>query len=229
MGMTYGNPSIARALDTLRTAGATRIIVLPLYPQYSATTTAAALDRVDAALARWPTPPGAARDRGLSRRARLHRGARGEHPRGARALRSPAVLLPRHPAALRGPWRSLRRAVPCDGAARGRTTRAARGALVGRVPVARRRRALARALHGRAAAAARACGRRARRRRLPRLRGGLPRDPRGDRDPRRDDLRRRPAGSISSTSRRSTTTRRRWTASRASSCARLGAAAEPPR
>ena len=31
--------------------------MLPLYPQYSATTTAAALDRVDAALAQWPAPP----------------------------------------------------------------------------------------------------------------------------------------------------------------------------
>jgi len=57
MGMTYGNPSIARAMQQLRTAGATKIIVLPLYPQYSATTTAAALDRVDAELARWPTRP----------------------------------------------------------------------------------------------------------------------------------------------------------------------------
>jgi ferrochelatase len=57
MGMTYGNPPIGHALDGLRAAGATRIVVLPLYPQYSATTTAAALDRVDAALARWPAPP----------------------------------------------------------------------------------------------------------------------------------------------------------------------------
>jgi protoporphyrin/coproporphyrin ferrochelatase len=57
MGMTYGNPSIARALQQLRVAGATRIVVLPLYPQYSATTTAAALDRVDAELAGWPAPP----------------------------------------------------------------------------------------------------------------------------------------------------------------------------
>jgi len=57
MGMTYGNPSISHALDQLRAAGATRIFVLPLYPQYSATTTAAAFDRVDAALARWPAPP----------------------------------------------------------------------------------------------------------------------------------------------------------------------------
>jgi ferrochelatase len=57
MGMTYGNPPIDRALEQLQAAGATRIVVLPLYPQYSATTTAAALDRVDAALARWPTAP----------------------------------------------------------------------------------------------------------------------------------------------------------------------------
>jgi ferrochelatase len=57
MGMTYGNPSIGHALDELRAAGATRIVVLPLYPQYSATTTAAALDRVAAALARWPEAP----------------------------------------------------------------------------------------------------------------------------------------------------------------------------
>ena len=57
MGMTYGNPSIARALQQLRAAGATRIVVLPLFPQYSATTTAAALDRVDAEIAGWPTPP----------------------------------------------------------------------------------------------------------------------------------------------------------------------------
>jgi ferrochelatase len=58
MGMTYGNPSIARALETLRATGIDRIVVLPLYPQYSSTTTAAVVDRVDAALARWPAPPG---------------------------------------------------------------------------------------------------------------------------------------------------------------------------
>jgi ferrochelatase len=57
MGMTYGNPPIDRALDKLRAAGATRIVVLPLYPQYSTTTTASVIDRVDAALSRWPEPP----------------------------------------------------------------------------------------------------------------------------------------------------------------------------
>lgn len=58
MGMTYGNPSIAHALERLRAAGVARLVVLPLFPQYSATTTAAAMDRVDAAIARWPAPPG---------------------------------------------------------------------------------------------------------------------------------------------------------------------------
>jgi protoporphyrin/coproporphyrin ferrochelatase len=57
MGMTYGNPSIDRALHGLQSAGVARLVVLPLFPQYSATTTLAALDRVDAALARWPAPP----------------------------------------------------------------------------------------------------------------------------------------------------------------------------
>ncbi len=49
-GMTYGNPSIAMALDELRARDVRRLLVLPLYPQYSATTTAPVLDRVEAAL-----------------------------------------------------------------------------------------------------------------------------------------------------------------------------------
>lgn len=42
--MTYGNPSLAGALDKLRQQGIRRIVVIPLYPQYSATTTAATWD-----------------------------------------------------------------------------------------------------------------------------------------------------------------------------------------
>jgi ferrochelatase len=57
MGMTYGNPSIAVALATLPAAGIRRLVVLPLYPQFSRTTTASVLDRVQAAIARWPAPP----------------------------------------------------------------------------------------------------------------------------------------------------------------------------
>jgi len=57
MGMTYGNPSIAAALEPLRAAGIRRLVVLPLYPQYSRTTTASVMDRVQAAIVRWPAPP----------------------------------------------------------------------------------------------------------------------------------------------------------------------------
>ncbi|MGH8505135.1 MAG: ferrochelatase [Stenotrophobium sp.] len=46
LGMTYGQPGIAAALAELDAQQVRRIIVLPLYPQYSATTTAAALDAV---------------------------------------------------------------------------------------------------------------------------------------------------------------------------------------
>jgi len=44
--MRYGSPSIAAALDALRAAGAERILVLPLYPQYAAATTASVGDAV---------------------------------------------------------------------------------------------------------------------------------------------------------------------------------------
>lgn len=46
IGMRYGEPSIATALDKLFAGGVERILVLPLYPQYSASTTASALDEV---------------------------------------------------------------------------------------------------------------------------------------------------------------------------------------
>ncbi len=44
--MTYGNPSIASVLDSLRSEGVRKFVVLPLYPQYSATTTAAIADQL---------------------------------------------------------------------------------------------------------------------------------------------------------------------------------------
>src|SRR5690606_7140418 len=36
--MTYGNPSIASALEKFQAEGIERVLVMPLYPQYSATT-----------------------------------------------------------------------------------------------------------------------------------------------------------------------------------------------
>jgi len=46
--MRYGQPSIAAELDALRAEGATRVLVLPLYPQYSAATSASVFDAVAA-------------------------------------------------------------------------------------------------------------------------------------------------------------------------------------
>ncbi|AMO21800.1 ferrochelatase [Ramlibacter solisilvae] len=46
--MRYGQPSIASQLDALKAAGASRILVLPAYPQYSGTTTASVSDAVGA-------------------------------------------------------------------------------------------------------------------------------------------------------------------------------------
>ncbi len=57
LGMRYGNPPIAAALDELRRAGARRLLVLPLYPQYSATTTASTFDAVAAVLKTWRLQP----------------------------------------------------------------------------------------------------------------------------------------------------------------------------
>ena len=44
--MRYGNPSLPATLDALRAEGATRVLVLPLYPQYAAATTASVADKV---------------------------------------------------------------------------------------------------------------------------------------------------------------------------------------
>lgn len=46
LAMRYGQPSIASQLDALKARGCTRVLVAPLYPQYSCTTTASVLDTV---------------------------------------------------------------------------------------------------------------------------------------------------------------------------------------
>ncbi len=53
LGMRYGNPSVPSALANLRRANARRLLVLPLYPQYSATTTASTFDAVSRELSSW--------------------------------------------------------------------------------------------------------------------------------------------------------------------------------
>jgi ferrochelatase len=57
LGMLYSTPDVSQGLAALRAAGAQRILVLPLFPQYSGTTSAAALDQVGVALRSWRFVP----------------------------------------------------------------------------------------------------------------------------------------------------------------------------
>lgn len=58
IAMRYGEPSIRQGLQELRSANARRILVLPLYPQYAAATTASTFDAVSAVLKTWRWLPG---------------------------------------------------------------------------------------------------------------------------------------------------------------------------
>jgi len=57
LGMRYGNPSISSALNKLRDKGCSKVIILPLYPQYSKTTTLSTLDAIDLELEAWSSKP----------------------------------------------------------------------------------------------------------------------------------------------------------------------------
>lgn len=50
LGMRYGNPSIASAITELRAAGCDDVAVLPLYPQFSCSTSASTFDAVAEAI-----------------------------------------------------------------------------------------------------------------------------------------------------------------------------------
>ncbi|MBS1198767.1 MAG: ferrochelatase [Proteobacteria bacterium] len=55
--MRYGQPSIPETLARLQTEGITRLVVVPLYPQYAVSTTASALDEVANWVAKTSNPP----------------------------------------------------------------------------------------------------------------------------------------------------------------------------
>jgi len=57
LAMRYGNPSIKAGLEVLRRKNCRKIIVLPLYPQYSATTTGSTFDAVADVLKTWRRVP----------------------------------------------------------------------------------------------------------------------------------------------------------------------------
>lgn len=46
LGMSYGSPSLPSAIDKLLAKGITKLVILPLYPQYSSSTSAAVWDAV---------------------------------------------------------------------------------------------------------------------------------------------------------------------------------------
>lgn len=57
LAMRYGEPSVASELQKLQSAGMDRLLVLPLYPQYAASTVASSHDAVFAELRVWREMP----------------------------------------------------------------------------------------------------------------------------------------------------------------------------
>lgn len=58
IGMRYGQPSIRSGLEKLRAEGVEELVTVPLYPQFSHTTTSSIYDAVDAALEAMGWEPG---------------------------------------------------------------------------------------------------------------------------------------------------------------------------
>jgi ferrochelatase len=57
LAMRYGEPSIESVLESLRARNVTRVLVLPMYPQYAGSTTATAIDEVGRVLRGWRNLP----------------------------------------------------------------------------------------------------------------------------------------------------------------------------
>jgi protoporphyrin/coproporphyrin ferrochelatase len=65
--MRYGNPSISAVLRELRDRNLTRLLVVPLYPQYAGSTTASSFDAIARELSGWRTLPELRMVRGFHR------------------------------------------------------------------------------------------------------------------------------------------------------------------
>ena len=57
LAMTYGNPNIARAIQSFAARDIDKLVVLPLYPQYCSSTTGSVVDGANRALKRWRSLP----------------------------------------------------------------------------------------------------------------------------------------------------------------------------
>ncbi|MCD6680436.1 MAG: ferrochelatase [Burkholderiaceae bacterium] len=114
--MRYGTPSIASVLRELRARGLERLLVVPLYPQYSASTTATVFDAIARELRGWRVQPALrfVRDfhdddryiEALARRVRAHR----EREGCAERLLMSFHGVPRRVVALGDPYESQCRA-----------------------------------------------------------------------------------------------------------------------
>jgi ferrochelatase len=198
LAMRYGTPSIRSALQRLSAMDVARILILPLFPQYSAATTGSVLERVEAEIERRPEippievlPPFYAEPRFIAAWIEL---AQPE----LESFRPDFVLFSYHGL----PERQLKAADPtgshclahagcCDAIeqinrdcyrAQCFATTRALVADLGLAPT--HQHAVDRPAYGPAAAGARRRRPPAAGRPVPRLRRGLPRDPRGDRHPR---------------------------------------------
>ena len=57
LAMRYGKPSISESIDNLRKKNVNKLLILPLYPQFSASTTATVFDKVFEKLIKMRNPP----------------------------------------------------------------------------------------------------------------------------------------------------------------------------
>ena len=57
IGMNYGEPFVNKTLDIIKQNGYTKLIVLPLFPQYASSTTGVAIDKVMKAIREWHVIP----------------------------------------------------------------------------------------------------------------------------------------------------------------------------
>lgn len=57
LAMTYGNPSLESAVHSLQNKGVEQLLILPMYPQYSSSTTAAIYDKLSTLLKQYPLLP----------------------------------------------------------------------------------------------------------------------------------------------------------------------------
>ena len=183
LAMSYGEPSLAGTLERLRRQNVQRLLVLPLYPQYSSTTTGSIFELVTRELGRWRWMPELRfvnqywqNERYVSAVAE----SIAEHWRshGRKHLLFSFHSIPR---TLLSRGRSVPLLLPRNRAGGRDAPGTGRRRLVDRFPVAVRPRGMAQAVRRRAAAGICADGSEAGHGRVPGICDRLPRDARGDR------------------------------------------------